>query len=400
MFFSLARAMSFEEYGKFAFGFSLALVLAKAATVGQPQLLLRLLPGTVAFDTTWRTVLRYTLRNVLIAGCLASLVLVAFGVSEGAYRYILAAAPLCILLSLSEFQSALLRARNRIAWAIAPREVIWRGMVVALALVFWISGQDGLTAAAVFGFSSLFLALVLVLQTRTDKAVRYGTSLSGDTHDLDPTWARISRRFWLTSLVIFGTPNLSVVIVGAVLDVADSGPFFAALKTAQLMQLVLMAANIVTMPLISKYHKARNTDAIQAICTTVSLAAGLVALFGLVIIWVFGVHILRLYGAGFEVAWAEMVALGIGFAVSGMNGPNGPALNMTGHEAKFGNIILISNGLGLVSLVPAVYFFGSIGAACVVSGSMIVWNVWARSACQRLTGVDPSIIGVFKRGWT
>ncbi len=397
MLFALANAMSFDEYGRFAFGFSLALVLAKASALGQPQLMLRILPGLDEMDSRWRSAVRFGLRNVIVAGSLAVLAMASIAFSQDGTIYLLAAAPLCILLALSELQSALLRTRDKIIWALAPREVLWRCSIILLAILFWTLPLSNLSATLVFSLSSFSLALVLLLQCNADAATRYRQSLRGEIETPSQEWRRLSGRFWLNSLVIFGTPNLAVVIVGAVIDVSDSGPFFAALKTAQLMQLVLMAANIATMPMISRYHQQDDHAAIQAVCSTVSVAAGLVSALALLVLVLFGKEILRLFGQGFEVSYREMIVLGVGFLVSGLNGPNGAALNMTGHEGVFNRILLLCNGSALVCLAPAVYIFGPIGAACVVSGSMILWNVVAWNSCRRLTGIDPSIIGAFRR---
>ncbi|MEM6311037.1 MAG: lipopolysaccharide biosynthesis protein [Pseudomonadota bacterium] len=397
MFFALAQAMSLEEYGRFAFAFSLALVLAKAAALGQPQLMLRLLPGYADAGEKWHAAMRFGLRNVGVGGFLAALAMVLVGLFQGSGGYLFAAAPLCLLLAFSELQSSILRTCEKIVWALAPREIVWRSSLILLGLGVWLSPVSGLTAATLFAFASLSLALVLFWQSYADHATRYRTSLDGDRAEVAPEWWPTSRRFWITNLVIFGTPNLSVVVVGAVIDVSESGPFFAALKTAQLMQLVLMAANIVAMPMISKYHAAGDTSSIETICGIVSTAAGAVAIFGLFVLVTFGAPILTLFGEGFEAAHTEMVILAIGFAVSGMNGPNGPLLDMTGHERTFNRIILVCNGIGLASLAPAVQFGGSTGASIVVAGSMILWNVWAWLACRRLAGIDPSIFGVIKR---
>ena len=180
MFFALAQAMSLEEYGRFAFAFSLALVLAKAAALGQPQLMLRLLPGYADAGEKWRAAMRFALRNVGVGGFLAALAMVLGGLFQGSSGYLFAAAPLCLLLAFSELQSSILRTCEKIVWALAPREIVWRSSLILLGLGVWLSPVSGLTAATLFAFASLSLALVLLWQSYADRATRYRTSLDGE----------------------------------------------------------------------------------------------------------------------------------------------------------------------------------------------------------------------------
>ncbi|SLN69233.1 lipopolysaccharide biosynthesis protein [Roseisalinus antarcticus] len=395
---ALARAMTFETYGEFVFAFSIVMILGQAATAGQPQLMLRLLPGfeEAGAEAQWRAALRHGLRLVLAAGLLATVAMIAGALALGAGGYMILAAPLCLLFAFAQFQAAILRTRGKVVWAIGPRDILWRLTLIALCGIVLLFSLPPLPSWGVFAFGVVSLALLLLWQSRADRTTRYRSALAGPVAGAEGAWRNLSTRYWITALVIFGTPNLAVVIVGTVLDVTESGPFFAALRTAQLMQLILIASNIAATPLISRYHAAGDTAAVQSISAVVASLAGAAAVVGFVILLFLAGPILSLFGEGFEAARASLLILAVGFAISALNGANGPLLQMTGHEKPFNRIIVGANGLGLVCLVPAVWLGGAVGGALAVSGAMILWNVLAWRACRELTGIDPSILGALR----
>lgn len=402
MFVALAQVMSFEDYGKFAFAFSTVLVLVKFASAGQQEAVLKLLQTPEAQDTpaAWRGALWFSLRVLAAASLVSVLGLACFAVASGE-AYLLMALPLVPLLAFSELQSAILRTRGRIVAALAPREILWRlGLILLAGWAIFATGSE-LSLFAVFSYASVTALLLFYLQTHVDPATRYWTSLSGPKTPADPAWWPLTGHLWAASVVTFATPNLAVAVIGTVLTPAASGPFFAALKTAQLLQLFLMAANIAATPLIARHYNRGARRRVQEICAVTSASAGVFALLCVLLLLLSGRSVLSVFGPGFDQAAPEMIILSIGFAFSALNGANGALLQMSGNEKHFTRIIVLSNGLGLVLLLPAVSLYGTFGAAAVVAGSMVSWNVLSWLACRKYTGIDPSIVGglqLWRRG--
>jgi len=132
---------------------------------------------------------------------------------------------------------------------------------------------------------------------------------------------------------------------------------------------------------------------VRKICQSVSAAAGGFAALGLVVFWVFGEQILGLFGPEYAGARPELLILSLGFAVSAAGGLNAILMQMAGQEKAFARLSLVWNAFGVAALIPAVWVFGTLGAAWVVALTTIAWNVHAWHLCRRRIGIDPSLLG-------
>ncbi|UWQ83337.1 lipopolysaccharide biosynthesis protein [Leisingera caerulea] len=392
---ALARAMDLEGYGVFAFGFSAALTLGQIALMGQQQLVMRVLPANTEPENApvWKAALAYGLRHVAGAGAVLTLAFALYSLADAENRPMLAAALLVLPIAFAEFQSSVLRTQNRILSALVPRDILWRLSVIAAAGLVMLGILPQLEPTGAFLLCAGTLAFWLLVQSRFDPATRYRTAIAGPRTPHTAEWRGMSKSFWLASVVIVSGPNLAVVAIGLVMSPEKTAPFFAALKTAQLMTLLLLAANLAVTPMISRAYAEGARGTLRKICQSVSAAAGGFAALGMVAFWAFGGFALSLFGAGYATAKPELLILSFGFAVSAAGGPNGILMQMAGQEKAFARLSLIWNAAGLAALVPAVWAFGTLGAASVVALSTIAWNVHAWYLCRSRIGIDPSLLG-------
>ncbi len=397
MFVVLAQSMGLEQYGIFAFAFSIATVLGKVAVVGQQQAALAVLPPLDdAGDThRWRGAIWFGLRLVLLASIVLTLVQIglAYVWGDSNRNATIAAALLVPLLAFSEFQTSIIRTNGKLFWALAPRELIWRIAVILVAMLSIYNVTPAMSAVDCLTAMSILLLLSLGLQTLSSPVTRYWISLSGEKTIESAAWTSMAKSFWLTTVVTFITPNIAVVLIGLVLDPIQSGPFFAALKTAQLMTLFLLASNIVATPLLSKYWARGDQATVQRVCSTIAVSAGLFSVISLVVIVILGDQLLGFFGAGFEAARPELIVMSVGFAFSALNGPNGALLQMAGRQARFARIVLITGTLSVIVLVPLTVWGGTLGAAWAILFSTVSWNVWGWFECRRELKIDTSILG-------
>jgi len=394
---ALARAMDLEGYGVFAFGFSTALTLAQVALMGQQQLVLRVLPAhrDPEHAPVWKAALAYSLRHVVRAGLLLSLAMGGYGLRRAEDKALIAGALLVLPLAFAEYQSSVQRAQDRILIAMVPRDILWRLSVIALAGLVILGVLPQFAPVTAFVLCAATLALWLLVQAVLDPATRYVSAIRGGGTPDRAAWWSMSRHFWLASVVTVAGPNLAVVAIGLVLEPAQTAPFFAALKTAQLMTLLLLASNLAATPMISRHYSQGEYGAVRQICQTVSATAGGFALLGLLVFSAAGGLALGLFGAGYAVSKPELMVLSVGFAISAAGGPNGILMQMAGQERAFARLSLAWNGLSVLVMLPAVWAFGTLGAAWAVSLATIAWNVHAWILCRRRIGVDPSMLGFF-----
>lgn len=404
MFVALARAMSLEQFGYFSFAFSISVIMSKIAVAGQQQIMLRDIPRQDGsrLDNREREIITtrsYATVLVLSAFLVTILAIIAFLLTDEvvSLTWTLFVAALFIpIMAFSELQTSILRAYDALALGLAPRELIWRGLVCLICfIVVWASGPV-LSAAGGFAICAGILAISTLAQSCLAPGTRFWKFRRDLSRIRDKEWLQSSAHFWISTVVTFGAPMLSIVIVGLFLSPLESGSFFAALKSSQTINLVLMATNIVASPLISRHFWSGEMKHVQAICSYCALVGGFFAFLVFLIFLAWGGDVLSVFGSGYEVAHLELIILSFGYVINAAAGPNGAILEMTKHQDRFMRVILISNGIGIVSLPILTGIYGTTGAAISVCSTLILWNIFASRAAVRHAKVNPTIFGAWK----
>lgn len=401
---ALSRSMTMLEFGYFSFAFSVAVIAAKMAVGGQQYIVLRDIPRFDDGSDGQRLRETTTTRSYVTVFMLSAvLMLVLLGAAQtppvveaSNYWPLLVGAFFVPIMAVSELQSSILRAHGSVVLAMAPREMAWRGLITVAGFTVVAVPAWQMSAFSGFLFLAVSLALITVLQAMATPATRAWAQVFDRGTLGDRTWRKESLHFWTSSVVIFGAPMLSVVVIGIFLVPVEAAAFFAALKTSQVISLVLLAMGIVASPMISRAFSKTDMDQVQFICTFCSGIATLCAGLAFAFLWFFGDRVLGLFGDGFASAYPELLILAAAYVVNAACGPNGVILEMTRHQDHFMKLILISNALGIVALPIATLLFGSVGTACAVAGTLVLWNVLAVVAANRYLNVDPSVFGVFR----
>ncbi|MEM9348797.1 MAG: MATE family efflux transporter [Pseudomonadota bacterium] len=405
MFVALARAMPFEQFGIFSFAFGLSTILAKVAVAGQQQYLVRDLPrhlGAAREDALARDVLT-TRSYVTVLGVssflMGSLLLAVLtpGIFGSGERSALIFAALFIpIMAFSELLTSTLRAYGDIVRGLAPREILWRGVICLACFGVAFSAGPILDAGIGFAIVAGLLGVIILAQAAMWPETRVWRQKFNRASFRAHPWLVTSGHLAVTSTVLFGVPMLSVVVVGLILSPAETGPLFAALKTAQTMGIVLMATNLVASPLISRAYFEGKTARVQKICAACAVAGTGFALLIFTFLIPFGDDVLRLFGADFAAGYPELIIFSLAYVVHAACGANGVLLDMTKHEAQHMRVMVFSNALGLCLLPVLTALYGTIGAASAVAGSIILWNLLAVLAARRHADVDPSVFGVLR----
>ncbi len=401
MFLFIARAMDAEQYGLFGVAFSLATFLSVFGGRGQRIVVLRYIPVYVHDD-------RYELRNgiiregysVTLITCLiigAGIVAVGRALDLTSSAYLFAIATLVLVLCLAEYQAHVIRSFGNVVLALAPRDTIWRLGVVLFSIPAATSLTSSLNAVSALWLCALSLALVVIVQAFCFEHTHPLKIFTRKYGLLQKEWRATGLSMWGVAIVVAAAPNLSVVIVGSLMTAVDAGPFFAALKTAALLNLMLLAANMVGAPLISRHFHARELDEVQLLCRVVIIWVSLptFAAFGTLLLY--GSSILSLFGPGFESGYLVLVILSAANMFNVLCGPTADLMLMTGNERKFLVISFVSNSLAMIMIVPLVMLLGTVGAAAAVAFSTVSWNIWVWSWVRTRIGVDPTFMSFFWR---
>lgn len=398
----LSRTMDPTEYGYFAFGLSLATLLAVGASLGQQTAILRYWPEEIVAGRRDRALdaLRSGAALTLVAGLvitagvvLAGLVVEIFGGGPTAHLY--AGASLILPMAAAEYFSSALRAQGSVGTALTPRDVIWRTALPAAVLALAGAG------VVLLGWTALLLTsvlLVLALAAQIWIAERRNYEIRPGFAAL-PTYLRekgtATRWFVLGAVVDSAALNVDIILVGLFVAPDSAGVYFNAFRTAGLLTLFMFAITLVAAPMVAQHYHAgemRKAQAVTAFCAWAGFLFSLVVFIGFVL---FGDFILDLFGSPRGDGTLVLILLSIGLLFDAATGPSRIVMMMTGHERAyvriFGSIVLI----GILVQAAIIPLYGLVGAAVVNMVSRIVAQVAIAWWSRRRIGLDTSLLGLF-----
>lgn len=401
MFVAIGRGLGVESFGIFAAAFSVALVLGKIGLAGQEWLMVRFLPRYEnATDMPLLSgAIRFGYGVTILLSIAASLLLALYTTvfvdrQDALYNALLATCLLVPFLALADVQSGIQRAGGSVIGALAPRDFIWRASITfgAFAVAYYWPNTFG--AAQTLLACAGALALLLVIQALWHPLTRPWGIAAKPAQYKAREWISTAAPFWVSNVVTFNAPNIAVVVLAAVLTPEASGPFFAAIKTAQLMSLLLVASEIVSAPLISKYYAEGDKEKVQLICAAISWISFAFSAATFLFMIFAGKMLLNFFGPGFDGVYYELLVIAGGFIIHAACGTNNVLLNMTAHGKMAMVISFTVNAFGLLLLAATTIFGGSMGAAITLAGITCTWNIWMVIYARRKLGIDPSILSL------
>lgn len=402
-----SRTMDVHEYGLFAFGFSLATLLAIGASMGQQTAILRYWPedegrgdgeGALAsLRAGWAlTLIGGVGLTVLL--CLSAYVYGRVGPGLDAVMHVFAASLLIVPMAAAEYGSSALRAQGSVLTALLPRDIYWRASV---PLVVWALFMFGLklSGVAALALAASVLTLVMILQIALSRMHGYANDIGFSR--LGAYWrdrGKASRWFLLGTVVDSAALNMDIVLVGLFIAAESAGLYFNAFRTAGLMTLFLFAIIQVIAPMLSRHYHAGEMRKARAVTSFCAWAGFIFSLAVFALYALFGDVILSLFGEHFAEGTSVLLILSLGLLVDAATGPTRIVMNMTGHERQYVMIFGTVMGLGFLVQLAIIPLFGLVAAAGVNAGARIISQIalviWAR----RHVGIDPSVLGVFSIG--
>lgn len=404
MYVVMSRLMGEAEYGYFAFGLSLATVLAIGASMGQQTAILRYWQEESVGGRHDRALqaLRAGGTLTVIAGLFVSLALLVvtlvvqmLGEASRPVAHLYACAALVLPMALAEYWGAAVRAQGSVWTSQVPRDILWR-LAAPLAVVGLYALGDPVNGWQALLVTVVTLALALALQYAW--AERRGYEIAIGAKGLGEYWAerKIASRWFLLGTVIDSAAlNMDTIFVGLLVTPESAGTYFNAFRTAGLLTLFMFALTLVLAPMVARHYHAgemRKAQAITALCAWAGFVFSLVVFVGF---FFFGDLLLSLFGGSHEGGWLILMLLSVGLLFDAATGPSRIVMMMTGHERDYVRIFgVIQVGAMLVQLA-VIPFWGPLGAAVVnmlariVSQLAIAW--WSR----RNIGLDTTLLGAF-----
>ncbi len=402
MFVALSRAMSETNYGQFAFGFSLATILAIAASMGQQIAILRFWPeengkndinkAKRSLQSGWAIVI---LASIAVSISLIIVALIGGAIGDGitSFIYIIAAATLIMPLAMVEYGGSALRAQESIWVALTPRDVLWRASVPTTVWVLFFYGIE-LTGTQALLLSSFILSLVMAIQFIIAHKVGFYNKISFSF--LKSYWSergKISLWFFISTAIDTAALNVDIILVGLFISVESAGLYFNAFKTAGLMTLFMWAITLVIAPIVAKHYHAGEMKKAQAV-TSFCAWAGFAFSVGIFIIFIFfGDLLLSLFGDSYANGKTILLLLSAGLLIDAATGPTRIVMMMTGLEKAYVAIFGTTMMLSFIVMLFIIPIYGVLGAAIVNMLARIVAQTAIAFWTKKKIGISTTLWG-------
>jgi O-antigen/teichoic acid export membrane protein len=394
----LARWLGATAYGTYTYVVAWSGLLAVAAGMGFPTLVLRVLPD-YSNREDWgrvRGMLATSLVGTVLIGALIALlgitlVLLLGSQSKASVPDTVIGFVMVPLLALMALQQEMVRSFRRIGLAYAPSLLLRPGLIILGAGCALAIGHE-LDSIVALGLTTAATVSVIGLQ-----AWRFRCALGPRVLSARPVY---ERRIWIKAalplLLVSGfiviIEQTDIVMVGAILGHRAAGLYGAAAKTAGLVGLILLAVNTIGAPMFSALLAQDRHKDLQQLASAIVAWAFWPSCLLSIILATCAPLVLATFGPAFaSAAWSLRVLL-VGQIVNAAAGSVGWLMLLSGRQnvatRVYGWVALIHVVL-LATLTPVL---GIIGAAAATTLTMSLWNVWLHAAVVRELNIHPSII--------
>lgn len=394
LFLVISHSTNSEQYGYFATAFSYASILSFVGGGGQAASILRFWP---ALDHDYGPIVahRATLAGLIISASGGGLLFLTLsfarqlglqmpGLPLGADAY-QALGALAILLCISEYAMAALRAHGHLVTALAPREVVWRALVIVV-VGLW-PEEVGASEAL------LMVSLCLLLATFPQGVILVRRALASRGKRIPKTTAhQMVRSVWgLWGMAVAGplSEHINTIIVAVALGPIQAGAYFTADRVARLLSIGLTGGGIAAAPIMARAYHAGEILRVRSTMGLTAIAAASFAILGLLAYLVLGGMLLRLFNDEYGAAVPALLILGVGQVINAAAGPNGTLLALSGHE----RVALLATAVWAVLSGASVYVsaasWGLTGAAAASAVCVVGWNASLALACRCFLQVGP-----------
>jgi O-antigen/teichoic acid export membrane protein len=206
-------------------------------------------------------------------------------------------------------------------------------------------------------------------------------------HSAKSAWTQAHPAFSAKILLTSSLPLLGVVLMNQVMQAlpllllgawgssSDVGLLSIAQRTAGLVSLVLIAANIIIAPKFAELYQQKDMVTLGKVARRgallmTAMASPAILLFIVLPQWVMG-----LFGAEFSDGWMLLVIMAVGQLVNVMTGSVGFLLMMTGNERQLLSANFIALILSLMLAVLLIPGYAGLGAAIAAAVPLAVVNL-------------------------
>jgi len=394
----VARVLGAEQLGLYALGMTLVSLTQLLGTIGLNGTAARYVAvykATGKFEDL-RGFLTRSSGLVIFLNLIFSIVL-AFGgglIARRMYRapglgqYMPMFAVLAFVGALNVFYCQVLGGFKDIAKRTIITNFVGSSLVIVLTVLLLAlgTGMRGYLAAQMVTSIVVVGLLVAAARGLTPQAARFSWKA---LPPLDSEIKAFAVAAFGMSALDFLVSQADKILLGHYLNASLVGIYVLASTLSAFIPIILQSVNQIFAPVIADLHAQSREDVLQKLFQT--LTKWIVALtfpLALVII-VFAVPLMRIFGPEFEAGWPVLVIGAIGQLVNCGVGSVGYLLLMSGNQRRLIKVQFVMAGVSVVVNIALIPVLGIVGAALASAGINAAGNLWNLAEVRKALGISP-----------
>jgi O-antigen/teichoic acid export membrane protein len=389
----LARFLGSRGYGLYALAFAWASLLMTPAILGLDRFLVR---GIAVYEVQekWQLMkglLRRTNQLVLLTSTAIAFcgIVVAITWLSPSLRGPFAVAMLLVpITTLTLLRQGAMQAVGRVVSGQLPEYLVRPLLIIMGVVALELAGQGALTPTTALGANVAGVAVAFVVGALLLRRALPAVLRTVCPEFITREWLRASLPMMLISGVWLANGYAATLVVGSLDGPRAAGVYSIAQKGAELIVILLAAANMSLAPAIARLHARGDRQGLERTTEHMARATLLASIPVAVAFMAFPDVYLGLFGAGFRTGATALMILALGQLFNAAAGPSGNVLIMTGQEriaVRGVGAGLILNVVLAIVLVPPL---GVTGGAIAFASSLVLWNTVLVVLARRLVGVN------------
>jgi O-antigen/teichoic acid export membrane protein len=294
--------------------------------------------------------------------------------------------------TLLELTKACLEGLQQMLVSQSTNLVVRPALLGAMALMVWLVLKKPLGPSEALWLNVVATSIALLLAWTF---LRRGMNSAG-AHKADPpaksAWMHTAVGFWWVAVAQqVLTTQTDVLVVGSLLSKEKSGIYGAASQLATLVGFGANAVSAMGAPLIAQLHAQNRHDDLQALVRHYGRLNLAVSVPAFLIVAVWGVRALTVYGEEFGAAYPVLLILSLTQMVRGVIGVQaGYMLTMTGRERIAGKFVGISALINVVLTLVLTPTIGVVGTAIATLIGTVTRSALLERYIYKEFGIDIS----------
>lgn len=397
LFVGLAQYLGPHLFGAFSVMFSIAMVAGLAGSFGQQVFIVKetALARRDANSGHEKGVYIFSAIVTVTSGSAFALAAAIAAATQAAVplnaTQLILLSCLTLLYAVTQSTIGVLRAQDKVLYAIFTRDVYWRLLAGGgVAYLLLTNAEADLTVA----LSVLVAPLCVIALFHVHIVWKAARALKNGLNIKLRQWLETSWGMCIIAVIAGSDTYFFTLILAVIATETETGAFFASMRTVDVINMFLIATTLISANRLSKAAAAGQNREFQSVCNFLVLIQLIPVLVVCGALALFAEPVLSLFSGEYTEYGPTLRLLSLGVAVNALTGPTGLAMQIAG--LHWLQVCYQGGALALcLATLPLTYtHFGLEGAAFSFILSKIIWNLLAVTTLAKRKSVNVSILGL------